>query len=85
MEGTINSFRRSVTTQSMNQMIIYPKGVSTREDATKLVGKATDYKTSSGKIIKGKVASAHGNSGAIRSIFETGMPGQAIGTTITIN
>ncbi|MCB1084399.1 MAG: 50S ribosomal protein L35ae, partial [Simkania sp.] len=37
------------------------------------------------KDITGEVRSAHGNSGALRVLFETGMPGQAIGKTVAIN
>ncbi len=78
MQGTIGNYRISRTVQKPNHMIVYVEGVSTREAAGKLVGKAVTYTTEAGKAIKGKVAAAHGNSGAVRVIFERGMPGQAI-------
>lgn len=84
MEGTIVSFRRNRHTTHGNHMIIKIPNVSTREEATKLVGKIVDYDTGK-KIIKGTVAAAHGNSGAVRAIFETGMPGQSLAQKVKIN
>ena len=65
-------------------MIILPKGVKSREEAAKLVGKKVTWKSPAKKEIVGKVASAHGNSGAIRVVFETGMPGQSIANKVKI-
>lgn len=69
-----------------NHMIIKIDGINTREEASKLVGKEVIWKTPSKKQreIKGKIASAHGNKGALRVIFEKGMPGQSIGTKVII-
>lgn len=84
MEGTISNFRRGRKTQTMNQTIIVVKGVSKKEKAAELVGKAVSWKSPAGKEIKGKVSSAHGNKGAVRALFERGIPGQAIGTKVNI-
>ena len=43
------------------------------------------WKSKAGKIIKGKIAAAHGNNGIVRAIFEKGLPGQAITTGVEIN
>ena len=83
MKGTIVNFRGGKHTQYPTQMIIVTES-KTREEAEKLVGKAVTFTTSSKKEIKGKVASAHGNSGALRVIFETGMPGQSISQKVDI-
>ena len=64
-------------------MIVKVPGVDSREEAEKLVGKIVSWNTGKKDII-GKVASAHGNKGALRVIFETGMPGQAIGSKVII-
>lgn len=64
-------------------MIILAEGVSKKEDAEKLVGKKAVYNTGK-KNISGKISSVHGNKGAVRVIFETGMPGQAIGKKVKI-
>ncbi|MDK2850066.1 MAG: large subunit ribosomal protein L35Ae [Candidatus Woesearchaeota archaeon] len=66
-------------------MIVVVDNVNSREEAEKLVGKTVIWKSPANKEIKGKVASAHGNKGAVRVIFETGMPGQAVGTKVSIN
>ena len=65
-------------------MILKVSGVASREDANKLVGKTVVWRSPAGKEIKGEVRSAHGNSGAIRVLFETGMPGQAIGSKVEL-
>lgn len=64
-------------------MIIKVNGVDARAKADALVGKSVTYNTGK-KDIMGKVAAAHGNSGAIRVIFETGMPGQALTQKVLI-
>lgn len=84
MEGIISSFRRGRHTQTTNQMIIVVKEIDKKENASGLVGKAVSWKSPAGKEIKGKVSAAHGNKGAVRALFETGMPGQAIGCKVTI-
>jgi large subunit ribosomal protein L35Ae len=84
MKGKIVNFRLSRHRQSANHMIISVSGVSTRKKANELVGKKVVFKTEGGKEINGTVASAHGNSGAIRAIFEKGMPGQSLAMAVEI-
>ena len=83
MQGTINNFRRSRKRTYKNHMIVIVENVNKKEDAQKLVGKKVVYNTGK-KDILGKVSGAHGNKGAVRVIFETGMPGQAIGKKVKI-
>ena len=82
----IINYRRGRKTQKMNQMVIVIKGVESRDEAKKLVGKSVIYtcvgKTE--KTITGKISFAHGSKGAVRAIFETGMPGQAIGAKVEV-
>ncbi|MBT7902301.1 50S ribosomal protein L35ae [Candidatus Woesearchaeota archaeon] len=85
MEGTISNFKGSHKTQVHNQMIIVVPEVDSRDEAAKLVGKSVVWTSVAGKELKGEVRSAHGNSGAIRVLFETGMPGQSIGQKVKIN
>ena len=68
----------------MHHMIVYLKDSDSRETASALVGKSVVWKSPAGKEINGKIASAHGNKGAIRVIFEKGMPGQSISTKVEI-
>lgn len=84
MEGRIVNFRKSRHTTSNNQMVIQVAGIDSSEKAKKLVGKKVSYNTGK-KDINGEIKSSHGNSGAVRVRFETGMPGQAIGQKVKIN
>ena len=84
MEGVIKNFRRGRHTQNTSHMIIYLSSTDTKEKAAKLIGKEVVWKSPAGKEISGKVASAHGNKGAVRVIFETGMPGQSLGTKVEL-
>jgi large subunit ribosomal protein L35Ae len=84
MDGFIVNFRRGRHVTTGNQIIVKIASVNSKEAAEKLVGKETKY-VSDGKLkkeIPGKVASAHGNNGAIRVLFERGLPGQALGTKL---
>jgi len=84
MEGVIASFRGSHHTQYENQMIIHAKGIDSKDKAAKLVGKPVVWTSPAGKEIKGEIKAAHGNKGALRAIFEKGMPGQSLATKVKI-
>jgi len=84
MEGYVKSFRGGIHTRSGNQMIVVIDSVGSKAEATKLVGKQVVYTTEAKNEIKGKVASAFGNSGALRVLFEKGMPGQALGKKVEL-
>jgi large subunit ribosomal protein L35Ae len=84
MQGTISNFRKSVHTQKGNQIIIVVDKVDSKEKAQSLVGKKVVFKTPSGKELIGKISATHGNKGAVRALFETGMPGQSIGQKVNI-
>ena len=86
VEGIIVNYRRGRKTQTTNQMIVIIPDFD-KAKSEKLVGKTAVY-SCEGKNntqIKGTVSSVHGNKGAIRILFEKGMPGQAIGGKISIN
>lgn len=85
MKAIIVNFRKSVGRQHDAHMILSVEGVDSREKATGLIGKTVSWKSPAEKEIKGTVASAHGNKGAIRVIFEKGMPGQAVGAEVMIS
>ena len=84
MEGTIVHFRGSRKVKRGNQMIVLVESVDNKEKASKLVGKKVVWKTSAGKQMLGQITNIHGNSGALRVRFDTGMPGQSIGTKVSI-
>ncbi len=84
MDALIANFRLGRHTKSNNHMILLVPGISKKEKATALIGKKVTWKSSSGKEIAGKVVSTHGNKGAVRVIFEKGMPGQAVGQKVAM-
>ena len=84
MEGVIVHFRGSRRVKRTNQMVLQVSGVDTKEKASELIGKKVVWKTSAGKQMTGQITNIHGNSGALRVRFDTGLPGQSIGTKVAI-
>lgn len=86
VNATIIQFRRGRRIFKPRHFLLEVEEINNREKAKKFVGKSVSW-TSPGKepkVIKGKITSAHGNNGVLRSIFERGLPGQAIGTEAKI-
>ncbi len=83
MQGRVVNFRRGRKTQKTNQMIILVDSVDSKEKAEKLVGKKVTW-TNSKTTITGEITAPHGGKGAVRALFEKGMPGQAIGQKVEI-
>jgi len=84
VKGKVVQFRRGRKTVHERHFLIEVEGIKTREEAGKLVGKSVEWKSPAGKVIKGKISSAHGNKGVVRAIFEKGLPGQAVTTNVEI-
>tara|TARA_Y100000310_G_scaffold151938_1_gene151521 strand:- start:3046 stop:3303 length:258 start_codon:yes stop_codon:yes gene_type:complete len=84
MKAVIANFRRGRHTQTCNQMIIKAEGISDKDKAKELIGKTVTWKSPAGKEIKGKITKEHGNSGAVKVLFEKGMPGQSIGSSVEV-
>ena len=84
MEGVISSYKGSHKSQVPNQMIILVDGSDNREKAAKFVGKKVTWTSPAGKELTGEIRSPHGNKGALRVLFKTGMPGQALGTKVKV-
>ena len=84
MEGTIVHFRGSRRVKRGNQMVLQVSGVDSKEKASKMIGKKVVWKTSAGKQMVGEITNIHGNSGALRIRFDTGMPGQSIGQKVSV-
>ena len=85
MKARISNYRRGVHTEYTNQYVVETEGIADRASAFAIVGKKVVFKTQTGKEIVGKVSKAHGNSGAVLVRFERGLPGQALGTEVTIS
>jgi len=84
MKGKVIQFRRGRHTIHERHFLIEIPDVDSREKAEKFVGKEVVWTSPAGKIIKGKISSAHGNNGVVRAIFEKGLPGQAVTTGVDI-
>ncbi len=86
MKGTIMNYRMGVNTQKNNHLLIQidDEKYRTKESVAPLFGHKVVFTTIGKKVISGKVASAHGNKGIIRIIFEKGLPGNAIGQKVEI-
>lgn len=87
MDARIANYRNANSTNRPTHIIVHVEGITSRDKAAALVGKKASW-VAPGKAkttINGKVAAAHGNSGAVRVIFERGLPGQALGTTCKID
>lgn len=84
MKARVIQFRRGRHTVHERHYLIEIEGCDSRAKAQKYIGKEVSWKSSAGKIIKGKIAMPHGNKGVLRAIFEIGLPGQAIGTAVEV-
>jgi len=69
-----------------NHLVIKVKGVEKRDKTDSLIGKTVVWQApgKNKKQMTGKISAAHGNKGAVRAIFETGMPGQCLGEKVEI-
>lgn len=81
MNGVIVNFRGSHK-QKHNLHIIIQLD---KQNARKAIGKDVIWKSPAGKEIKGKIINIHGRNGAVRAIFERGLPGQALGQRVEID
>jgi len=84
MEGIIKNFKMGRHHQKTSHLIVIFKNVDTKSKAEKLIGKKAAWTTPSGKKISGEIRAAHGNSGAVRVIFEKSLPGQSVGTKVKV-
>ncbi|MBW3022927.1 50S ribosomal protein L35ae, partial [Candidatus Woesearchaeota archaeon] len=76
MDAVIVNFRSSKHRQKNNQMVVLV--ADSKEKASKLVGKTVVWTSPAKKEIKGKITALHGGKGAVRVLFEKGMPGQSV-------
>lgn len=87
MDAVIVSYRGSKRTQKPNHLVLVVPSVDSADKAKALLGKTVTW-VSPGKLkkqITGTVAATHGKTGAIRAVFERGLPGQALGQKVSIN
>jgi len=83
MKGIVVQFRRS-RHRIHEKHYLLDIGMKDRAEAKKMAGRIVEWKSTAGKIIKGKISDAHGNKGLVRAIFESGLPGQAVTTDVEV-
>jgi len=83
MKGKIIQFRRGRHTIHERHFIL-DLDLKDKEEAGKMKGRIVEWKSSSGKVIRGKISSSHGNKGLVRAIFEKGLPGQAVVSEVEV-
>jgi ribosomal protein L35AE/L33A len=85
LEGIISNYKRGRHTVHPKHCIIHFPNIKTKKDANKLIGRTVVWTSSTGKKLKGTITRSHGNNGAVRAHFKkAGVPGQALGTKISI-
>ena len=77
MKGMVIQFRRGRHRIHEKQFLL-DFGMKNKQEAEKMTGKVVEWKSASGKTIKGKIGGAHGSKGLVRAVFEKGLPGQAV-------
>ncbi len=85
MKARVLNFRKGRHTQKTNQLLLSVKDVDNSADASGFIGRKVVWKTKTGKIITGKIASPHGNNGVLRARFSKGISGEVLGKELEIN
>jgi len=83
MKGIVVQFRRG-RKRIHERHYLLDLGFASRDEAKKAEGKEVSWTSPGGKVIVGKISSAHGNNGIVRAIFERGLPGQAVTTEVEV-
>ncbi len=78
-DAIILSYRGGRKTRRTNQMLIEVEGADSKSKASAYIGRRIVWKTTSGKLIQGKITHAHGSKGVLRARFPKGLPGEALG------
>ncbi len=84
LKGVVASYRRGGHLQHPNQVILVFDAIKDRNQAATLIGRKVKWVAENEREFLGKVLGVHGNSGAVRAKFRTNLPGQAIGTPVTV-
>ncbi|NHI91055.1 MAG: 50S ribosomal protein L35ae [Candidatus Lokiarchaeota archaeon] len=84
LKGRIMNYRRARHHQYMKHVLIKFPDYDDDKIAAQLIGKEVQWETRSGKILRGKIQATHGKNGVVRAIFDKSMPGESLGTEVTI-
>ena len=86
------SYQRSKRVNNPNVSLVKIEGVATPEDAKFYLGKRVAYvyraskevRGSKIRVIWGKIARTHGNSGVVRAKFRSNLPAKTFGASVRI-
>jgi len=82
--GVVMGYRRGGNTQYPSEVLLYVHGVSSRREASRLVGLKVVYVDDKGNTYRGRIIGVHGGKGVLRASFKPHLPGQAIGREVRI-
>ena len=77
------NYRMGPKTQAPKECILKFSGVTSSDEAARLIGRKVVWAVEERKV-KGKIVALHGKSGLVRARFRTGLSGEAIGTRVEI-
>lgn len=92
VKGKHLSYQRSKRVNNPNVSLVKIEGVATPEDAKFYLGKRVAYvyraskevRGSKIRVIWGKIARTHGNSGVVRATFRSNLPAKTFGASVRI-
>jgi len=84
VKGVFISYRGGKRTQRNKQVLIKTDGVTDRNEAARFIGRKVLWNNPKGEPIIGKIVGIHGRRGVLKASFRKGLPGQALGTMLTI-
>jgi len=80
--GRILNYRKGIRTQTSHECLIQFTNAESAQ-AGQLIGKKVVWKGEN-KELTGKIIGFHGRNGVVRVRFTKGIPGQALGTTVSL-
>ncbi|CAM6119214.1 unnamed protein product [Calypogeia fissa] len=92
VRGIVLGYKRSKSNQYPSTSLVQIEGVNTKEEVNWYLGKRLAYvykgKTKKNgtlfRVIWGKVARAHGNSGVVRARFRKNLPPSSLGAKLRV-
>ena len=81
--GRIMNYRTGIKTQMSSECLIQFTDTASVAKAGRLIGRKVVWKGVNRNFV-GKIVGFHGKNGTVRVKFKKGVPGQALGTTVTL-
>ncbi len=84
LKGVVLGYRRGLKTQNTNYVYLKFKGFESNEKASQLIGRKVMWTGKKGVRVMGSIVRVHGGKGVVIARFRKPLPGQAIGSEVTI-